>query len=202
MDSGPAESREASYDAPRMSTPNPDRAAPSSRPVRRRGRGIRPWLIAGKLTGVITCLGGLASLAAISIWGPTPESLDGWRVLHDVSRMIFFPCVFWGLVTTIVFGIALLAQHPRAFLGMRWFRVKAAALVVVLPSLHFFARGRVLEFNAAVERGATEELPERWAAVGTAYVIAVLIMLPLALFARIKPRLAQPVRPPRSGRAT
>ena len=164
---------------------------PSNTPMRRRGRGIRPWLIQLKCIGLMSFLGGLASLTAMGFLGPSPSDAAGWRLLRDVMRAVFWPCVFWGLMLTVAAGVALWLQHPRVFLRTRWFRLKLVLLLAILPSLHFFARGRVTAFYEAVEAGRLETLPSLHADVTWAFFGALLVMLCVASIGRFKPRLGE-----------
>jgi hypothetical protein len=167
---------------------------------RKRGRGARPWLIAAKLIGVIGLLGGLASLAALGFFGPRPETLEGWRLIKAAMRAIFFPVMFAGIIITVSAGLTLWLQMPGTFLRMRWFRLKALLLVVAIPTLHLWARGRVMAFYHGLDAAQTDpaalaDLPDLWGRVAQAYLTALIVFFAIAMIGRIKPRLRQPVRP-------
>jgi hypothetical protein len=145
-----------------------------------------------KLLGLVLFLGGAAALGALTLLGPVPETLEQWRLLRGGVRAIFFPCFFGGLVLTILAGIALLLQHPRMFARLRWFRLKVVLLVVGTPALHFWARGRMLDFDADLEAGRLDALPARWQAVGVAFVTGLAVYLLIGAIGRFKPRLGEP----------
>lgn len=167
---------------------------------RKRGRGARPWFIAVKLIGVIGLLGGLASLAALGLLGPRPQTVEGWLLMRAAMRSIFFPVMFAGIIIAVSAGLMLWLQMPRTFLRMRWFRLKAILLVVAIPTLHLWARGRVMRFYDALDAAETDpaalaELPDLWSRVAQAYFVALIVFFAVAMIGRIKPRLRQPVRP-------
>jgi len=162
-----------------------------SRPRRRRGRGIRPWLILVKFLGLVGFFGGLGALAALGLRCPAPDDQAGWLLLRAAMRAIFWPCVFGGLMVTVGAGIALWLQHPRVFLRMRWFRLKALLLLILLPLLHLRSRRGVQGFYDAIEAGRLEELPERWGGVTRGFLVAFVVMFVVAMIGRYKPRLGQ-----------
>jgi hypothetical protein len=148
---------------------------------------IRPVLLALKHLGLTAFLGGLAALCALGLVGPRPTDAAGWAMLRDVTRAIFWPCVFAGVVTSVLTGIALWALQPRAFLRQRWFRVKAALLVVLLPALHLTARGRVTAFYDAVERADLDAIPALHRHVTWCFAAALVLMLAVAWIGRARP---------------
>ena len=160
-------------------------------PVRRRGNGARSWFIHVKFVGLAGLFGGLASLAAIGLLGPVPESPEGWRLLRGLMRAIFWPCVFGGILVTIMAGICLWLRHPVVFSRQRWFRLKVVLLAVCIPSLHLMARGRVQAFYDAIDDGNLEVLAGMWRGVTWAWVVAFVVLLLVAMVGRIKPRLGQ-----------
>lgn len=158
------------------------------RPVR-----IQPLLLAGKRFGLVLLLGGLAALSCIGLLASTPETQDGWVHHVGVMRAIFWPCVFAGLVITIVFGILLWGRNPRQYLTRGWFRLKGLLLLTVVPGLHFWARGRVQDFYELIDaESPTEAIATAWAGVWQAFFVTFLIVLALACLAMIKPRFGRP----------
>lgn len=153
------------------------------------GSRLRTGLLFLKNIGVVAALGGLAALAAIGRFGPVPEDPEGWVLLRGVMRAVFLPCVLGGLLLTVGAGIGLFLRSPRRLLRARWFRVKVVALAIALPSLHLWARGRVIAFYAAIEVGELEGLEARLAGVTQAYLVALAFLLTAAVFARVKPAL-------------
>lgn len=158
---------------------------------RKRGRGLRPWLIQLKLAGLGLFFGGVAALVAIGALGPEPVDAAGWVQLRGVMRAVFWPCVFGGLVVAIAAGLALFAHHPRVFARTRWFRLKFVLLLVCLPSLHLGARSRVTAFYAAIETEALPELPARQDHVTIAFALAFVVMAAIAMIGKFKPRLGE-----------
>ncbi len=159
--------------------------------ARGRGGGIRPWLILVKLAGLTAAFGGLGALVAIGITIEPPDDIAGWVMLRDIMRAIFLPCVLGGLSVTILAGVALWLRQPRVFLSRRWFRVKALLLLVALPSLHLWARGRATTFYDAIDAGAIAELPDLSDRVTFAFATAIVILFGIAIIGRVKPRLGQ-----------
>ena len=166
----------------------PKRTAPHTR-----GRGARPWLILVKLAGLGLFFGGLAALASIGMLGLTPSDQAGWLQHKATMRAVFLPCVLGGLGVAVLMGIALFLQHPRVFARMRWFRVKAGLLVVCLPGLHLWARGRVMRFYDAIEAGQLDALPSLQREVTVAFVVAIVVMLGIAALGKLKPRLGEAI---------
>ena len=155
---------------------------------RRRGRGLRPWLILAKFIGLVGFLGGLAALSAFGLLGPVPEDQAGWVLLRVAVRSIFWPCVFGGLMMTIAAGIVLWLQMPRHFLRMRWFRLKVLLLAVMLPTLHLVARGTVLRMYQAIDVGRMEDAGTLWDRVTFVFLAGLVCMLIVVAIGRTKPR--------------
>ncbi|MHC5004473.1 MAG: hypothetical protein ACYTJ0_15275 [Planctomycetota bacterium] len=165
---------------------------PTGNARRRAGRGIRPWLLLAKLLGLTGFLGGLASMTAMGLLGPRPDSLAEWQTVRALFRSMFFPCFFGGLMLTIAAGVALYLQHPGVFVRLRWFRLKVALLVLLTPVLHIWARTRMGAFDRALEVGRLDELPGRWDRVTTAFAVSLAAYLLVGAIGRIKPRLGEP----------
>lgn len=161
-------------------TPTSDRA---------RSARLRSALLAAKLIGLTAFLGSLMALTALGILGPRPTSIEGWTVLRDAMRAIFWPCLFGGLVLTVLAGLGLWLRARKVFLRQRWFQLKLVAFVLVVPILHIRARGRVQEFYAAIDEGRLDALDALWTSVTWGYAIALIVMLGLAAVGRAKPRL-------------
>ncbi len=160
-------------------------------PGRKRGRGLRPWLIQLKLAGLGLFFGGDAALVAIGSIGPRPTDAATWDFLREVMRAVFWPCVFGGLVVTIVAGIALFSHHPGVFARTRWFRLKFVLLLVCVPALHLAARGRVTALYAAIDAGDLTALPPLQDQVTTAFAVAFVVMAGIAVIGKFKPRLGE-----------
>jgi hypothetical protein len=160
---------------------------------RRRGRGLRPWLIQAKFLGLVGVLGAAAALGAMGVGVAPPTSMEGWLLLREAMRSIFWPCFFGGIILTSLAGVALWLQHPREFTRMRWFRVKALLLAIGLPSLHLWSRGRITAFYEAIDEARVEELPALWHAATTAFLVALAVLFGISVIGRVKPRLGERV---------
>lgn len=159
---------------------------------RRGGRGIRPWLIIPKIIFIAMYLGGLAAVTFIWITSDfnslAPDDPRRAWVLHLVGLLMVrfvVPC----LVVVLILGIVLLAQMPRVFLRMRWLQVKLIALVILIPTGHFWCRARVNVLRnphapPGVHQIAARELSQ--GLVGT-----LLGSIAIVAIGRLKPRFGQ-----------
>jgi hypothetical protein len=173
----------------------------AQRGQRTRGRGLRPLLLQVKFVGLFGFFGGLAALSALGLFGPRPADASGWVLLKDSMRAIFWPCLFGGLVVTILAGLALWLRHPVVFARLRWFRLKVLLLVVCVPLLHLYARGAVTAMYEAIDEERLADAALHWDAVTRAYLITLVVMFAIACVGRVKPRLGEPLgtrRPARS----
>jgi hypothetical protein len=157
--------------------------------------GTRRLLLLVKYLGLTGAVGGLGALSALVAFAPEPQTLEGWVVLRAAMRAIFWPCVFGGLMVTIATGLILLFRQPKVFIGLRWFRVKLVAILVVVPTLHVTARSRVHRFDEALVAERLEELSTRWAETGRIFLVAFVAMLIVGAIGRFKPRFGTPRRP-------
>lgn len=101
---------------------------------RRGGRGIRPLLLIPKVVGVAMFVGGLASMAAISLLSDPATDAE----VHAVGRTLFAVQVYVveaGLVLAVISGVLLLLQHVHILLRMRWLQLKLALLALSMPYL-------------------------------------------------------------------
>lgn len=171
------------------------------KPVRKAGRGIRPWLLLGKSVGLLGFVGGMGALAALTHLAPEPQTQDEWKLLVGAMRSIFFPCVFCGLLVLVVFSLLLFSRHWREFSRMRWLRVKFVLLAISLPSLHFWARGGVMELYEAVGAEDMSRASELWQETSTRFLVAFIVLLIIAGIAKFKPRLKQPIAPARRNKS-
>jgi hypothetical protein len=157
--------------------------------LRRDGRGIaRAVLRCAKRVGVALVVGSLGALAVMCLLTPAPESAAGWAALRDAMRAVFWWAFFGGFMIVALSGISLFLLNPRAWLATGWFRAKLLVLAIAIPSLHLWARGRALAFEAAVDAGDLAVLPERWRGLGTPFLVAAVFFALVALFARAKGR--------------
>jgi hypothetical protein len=157
--------------------------------LRRDGRRIARAVLRGaKQIGVALVVGGLGALAAMCLLTPAPDSAAGWAALRDAMRAAFWWAFFGGFVIVALSGVNLFLLSPRAWLATGWFRAKLVVLAIAIPSLHLWARGRALAFEAAVDAGDLAALPERWRSLGTPFLVAAVLFSAVALFARAKTR--------------
>lgn len=155
------------------------------------GRGIRPWLLIPKIFGLVVYVGGFCAVLALWISSDfTSLPLDDPRralVLHQVSSILVYLIVPAACVT-IVFGILLLLQHPRVFLRMRWMQVKLLALLIVVPSCHFYARAQYTQIKTTTEKQVSDAAAARFERATLAAIAGSAIVI---FIGRIKPRLGQ-----------
>ncbi len=151
---------------------------------RRQTRGIRPWLLLPKVILIGIVIGSLAS--ALVLWAcvrglASADPRRAWTIylLGRIFRMIV-PV----LLTTLGLGVALLLQHPRQFIRMRWLIVKLCALAVLLPCAHWFASTRLGLMKLGDNPAATTQF-------GIVVAIALAGVIVVAVLGRLKPRLGQ-----------
>ncbi|HEY7087424.1 MAG TPA: hypothetical protein VH518_04995 [Tepidisphaeraceae bacterium] len=172
---------------------------------RKGGRGIRPWLLLPKVIAVAIYVGGLTGVLGLWLASDfTSLELNDPRralVLDQVSRLMVF-LVVPALLVAIIFGIALLLQHPKQLLRMRWLQVKLIGLAILIPSSHFYCRARFTLLRQATDHTQSDE----WARQLTlGLLVALLGSICVVILGRLKPRLGQnPARagsplPPREG---
>lgn len=143
------------------------------------------------MIGVVLAIGGLASVSAIWLVGPLPQTQGEWELMVGIGRAVFWPCVFGGVGIIILAGIGLFIGDPQVYIRLRWFIFKVLLLTGVIPLLHIWARGRVQHFYEVVEEGRLEEAAAAWDGVGQAYLVGAIVLLIMAIFARRKPRMGQ-----------
>jgi hypothetical protein len=159
---------------------------------RRRGRGIRPWLLMAKLVGVICFAGGLGSLAALAWGSPEPPDRMTWKFLADCAHWLLVPGTIGGGILAILAGICLWLQMPSAFLRMRWFRLKIVLVIVLIPAFHLWGRSTALMLHEALDKLARiDEVPPLWDRLAIIFLLAFFAMLLIVWIGRIRPRLGQ-----------
>lgn len=160
---------------------------------RKAGRGARPYLIVVKLLSVAAFAGGLICVLVLALSGPPPQDLVAWRAQADLIRRLFLGVIIPGVTVAMVTGLLLFASIWRVMLRMRWFMTKAILVIVCVPSLHLFMRGRSQALRAALnadppDLAAVAEIHSHLLAgtlAALAFAVAALIL------GRIKPRLGQ-----------
>jgi hypothetical protein len=168
---------------------------------RRRGRGLRPWLLAAKILGVILFVGGLSALAGLAWGAPDPDASSPgdpvmarakWKFLVECMHWLLVPATIGGGMVAIAAGLGLWLQMPRRFLRMRWFPVKIALAAILIPTFHLWGRSTALSLHEALDKPARlAEVRPLWDQLAIVFLLAFLAMLPIVWIARIKPRLGQ-----------
>lgn len=171
-------------------------------PQRRRGRGIRPWLLTVKLFGVILFVGGLAASAGLMYGAPAAADLRERRLLAECVHWILIPGTIGGGILAIAAGMSLWLQMPRTFLRMRWFRLKLLLLVVLVPTFHLLGRLTAMKLYTVLDEpgGGLSEAGALWDRLAAVFSAALLSMLLIVWVGRVKPRLGQKFASARSRR--
>jgi len=159
---------------------------------RKGGRGGRPYFIVLKLICVAAFLGGLMTLLALMLVGPSPTSQQEWQVRADLISTAFRRVIIPGVTGAEIAGLILLASVWRTLIRMRWLMVKAVIILVCMPSFHLLLSSRSENLHAIVSAGG--DLPAAAAIhaqmlAGSAAGLAVGIVI--LILGRIKPRLGQ-----------
>jgi len=159
---------------------------------RRRGRGIRPWLLTAKIIGIICFVGGLGGAAALAWGSPLPSDRMTWKFLVECAHWLLVPGMIGGGILAILAGLWLWLQMPRGFLRMRWFKVKMVLAAVLIPAFHLWGRFTALKLHEALDKPARiDEVPPLWDRLAIVFLLAFLAMLLIVWVGRIKPRLGQ-----------
>ena len=173
------------------------RQSPSNIHGRKFSRGLRPFMLIPKVLCVGLFFGG--TVAVMLIWTRgrfADDPLAGrWQV--QAVSLLFRWLLIPSLGTTILLGVLLFLQHPRVFWHMRWFKLKAAILLVALPSLHLTMRPLLIKLKAAALAApsspiAQGELAAASRQFSTGLVVVVIGTALLIMIGRYKPRLGQP----------
>ncbi|UCD74268.1 MAG: hypothetical protein JSV91_10805 [Phycisphaerales bacterium] len=163
---------------------------------RRRGRGIRPWLILAKLIGLFCFIGGLAAAAGLACGSPAPADRAEWKLAAEYLHWIIIPGMVGGGILALAAGGCLWLQMPRVFLRMRWFKVKIPLVVVLVGGFHLWGRFTARLLHEALDKPARiAEVPLIWDRLSLILLLAFFAMLPIVYFGRVKPRLGQPIGP-------
>lgn len=167
-------------------------SSPPNRFGRRPGRGIRPLLLLPKVVAVCIYVGALAGASVLwfTFHFSSLEPADPHRLLFlkQVSLLIRFVAVP-ALLAAVCFGVALLLQHPRQFLRMRWLRVKLISILIFIPSAHLFLSSRMALLRDAFSRGVAHDSAARQFGLGL--LAAVTVSIWIVVLGRLKPRLGQ-----------
>lgn len=159
---------------------------------RKPSRGLRPWLLLPKVLCVAGYLGGLAAALTLYLASNLPSlgPADPRRLwtIHLLGRLFIY-LIVPSLLGVLLFGLALLLQHPLIFLRMRWLQFKLIAVAILIPSAHLYLRSRLL----LLRQSATDHLPNPTAERQflTGLIITLAASIALVLLARFKPRLGQ-----------
>jgi hypothetical protein len=150
-------------------------------------QGGRAILLVAKFAGLILMLGGFAALIAMWLFGPEPLAIEEWRFHRRMLRAVFLACVFGGLVITLVAGLALYIRRQSHWRRQRWFIAKLAMIVVLLPPLHFWGRGRMMAMDEALAEGDLALAAQAWEHAGWAFTIALGVLSVIALLGALRP---------------
>ena len=152
------------------------------------------FLKLGRYIGLLGFLGGLAALAAMWCAGPRPTNAAEWTMLMELTRAVFMRCMFAGIIILAVIGAISWWRHRRHFHRARWFRIMMGALLIAIPTLHFWSRATMLKIRQAVDAQDFAQADELWNRMGSAYLISFIMILVIAAIGIIKPRFGQSFR--------
>lgn len=157
---------------------------------RRGGRGIRPLLLIPKIVGVAMFVGGLASMAAISLLTEAETDAE----VHAVGRVLFLVQVYVveaGLALAAIAGTLLLIQHVHILLRMRWLQAKLALLALSMPYMlwSMIQLTHAMRHNQAGVDSMTPQMALQ--AFGYFTCGAIVVSITLIVLGRHKPRLWQ-----------
>jgi hypothetical protein len=159
---------------------------------RRPGRGLRPYLIVAKLVCVAAFLGGLMTLLATTLAEPPPQSQEAWAHRAEYIGRIYRWVIVPGVTGAEVVGVLLFVSIWRVMLRMRWFLLKAALIIVCMPTLHVLTRHQLAGLRmAALADSATALPPEIQMAIWAGAAFSLVLGILLLVLGRIKPRLGQ-----------
>lgn len=142
-------------------------------------RGLRPWLLLPKVLAVALLFGGLMAVMLLLTRlllhkSTSPEMVDQTlRTIEFFYRWMILP----GVIASGLFGLLLWWQMPWVFLRLRWFQLKMAMVLIVLPAIHMGSL-------RLAQQGKVQALSIM---VGLAVLLTVLVIC----IGRIKPNLRQ-----------
>jgi len=170
-----------------------DKPRPVNRHGRKPGRGLRPWLLMGKLISVAIYFGSLVTTAVIWFAGVLRDGEavtdTGLAQVAALTGALFRAVVIPSLVLTLGFGILLTADEPRIMLRQRWLQVKLLLLMLAMPVSHLAMAGSLHRVTAAAAAGQSDLVAERLFSAG--FVVVILGSIGVMALGRIKPRLGQ-----------
>lgn len=149
---------------------------------RRPGRGIRPWLLLPKVIAAGLYLGGLAALLVVWTAGCAPD-------LPGIGRLLAVRLIVPAAAAANVLGMALLLQHPRIFLRMRWMQVKLLSVAVLMPASHLFLASRLALMRDA--GGTPDGAPGAASQFAWGLALALAGSIWVIVLGRLKPRLGR-----------
>ncbi len=149
---------------------------------RKWGRGLRPWLLIPKYLCVAVALGGIVAAGTL-MHEAQSSTVEQRRAIFGLVGRLFTRQVVPGLLGAAVFGLALLLQHPRELLRMRWLRLKLVLLLVGIPLAHVMQSSALAQLRR-VPDSSTERFVSGLA--GTVLLVVIVIIL-----GRLKLRLRQ-----------
>ena len=153
---------------------------------RKGGRGWRPWFLLPKVLVVAVFFGAMAAVAVILL-AAAPADEAQWRQMVGTLERLYWYLVIPGATVVVVLGIALLLDHPRVFLKLRWLQVKLALGVVTLGALHVVSAG-LMQRMRVLDDGLPHDARGMLAVVTAAGII---LLAAIIILGRHKPRLGQ-----------
>lgn len=149
-------------------------------PVRRGGRGLRPWLLLPKFICVCVAFGALVT--GLVLW--VAETASRSNGLLEIEHRIFGHVMVPAIIGALFFGLLLFLQHPRGFSRLRWLQIKLAVVVIFLPVIHVWVSSQLVALGYPEGKGDGATLV-------TWLYIAVITLVLLMILGRQKPRLGQ-----------
>lgn len=157
---------------------------------RRPGRGLRPWLLIPKVLSVGALLGGFLA-ASVLLHTNNPTTHSQWETLISTVSTLFLRLIVPAVLCVVLFGVLLFFQHPKVFLKTRWFQVKTALLILLLPPLHLTGRGLIHKARHALSADDLDRVAELMSYFTITADLAVLALVIVVVIGRLKPRLGQ-----------
>ena len=150
-----------------------------------------------KLIGVAGFVGGVAAIAIICFIAAAQADAAAWPALRLSVRWIAELCIVGGGLLAFLAGFLLWIQMPGTFFRMRWFKLKAAIIVIFIPGGHLAGRFQALHLSRMIEEGNAETVVDAWMRLGWIMAIVFAAMCVLLGVSRNKPRLGQTHVPPK-----
>jgi hypothetical protein len=145
-------------------------------------------LAAALWVGLALFIGGLALLTIWWMVAPHPDTAARWNEMISRVRLVFFLTVFAGVVIGLGPAVAAVWRGRARLRQPGWFRWIVLLMAIAMPALHLYGRSRMLALRDALASENLAQLPARWNDVGTAFTIALGVMLAIVIWAFAKSR--------------